>query len=1613
MESVSKGLYDTLDKEKFKKVPGQDNDFIIFEGYLEKSARKKKLVDTINFNAINLQTKWKSRYFVLTNRVLNYFTKPGGNLKGSFRIINCGMRILSKNEIPGKPFLIELEEGRDITNISPDLLNEAKRIVKLAKILEIETILKKARQLKSAQLLQKMFNFAKDLEVIIDYNLFNDCKTLLTSLKTDTILKDLLTSQYVLPKKFVLKELLEKSKELLLETNLTGFRRLIFCVSKTEIEYDIIRCSSLLQYQSLSQFLKTIQQILEKKNIQGLPDQYKSKVITMTFQYICILLFNRIKCGFNFIFLQKLFKLLLSWSLTYFVELEVMGLIRLALLINPINNFRSTIFYISTTNNSQNHIFELMKGLLEQTNDSQDQFNILKYPKLRVSETIKNFGFQNLYSSIHGKKSKKKHSLNSGKQPDHILSFTKSLMTKSLQQFSDIELKDNFDSLAIEIFKLIQVLIHIKPLSLVRNFKKSLVLTKAPTFLSIILDLMNILNSKGSLIDEFYLQISKQLNNNDNLDSLLFGWKILNIFLNFTSPSSDLLPYFRSFVNSSLQFYENIHHRYRLDLESLSSRSDYSRVSGDFPNLQEKIEDYLSIKYILQLINYSIFQLLVSEKELMISNPQKLFISNTISQSHEHLLQHIISDELFLFEVYLLSGEKFTLSVPYGKCYNARSLLLYIFEKIIPEKLLLEFSFNNKIITRKFEKEDIFLINEYDSQFNRQQTQEDSRFSYSKSGLFVNDDENFNETKDSLLTTYFSDLLSGFALYSLNLDDNDNVSECEVFARIPFTPDHSKFISWDKNLFFLNSVEESPRNSKFILRQQISNPNEDLFLKMNFFEKEISNSDYIAYQEHWKTWLLNDNLFPYNVLRVDLLFSEDTRLVNSNSLLMSTDHFHYLLALQLALSWSREGKVLGDISREIQRPTVKYENSKGIDQKSNFTRHIDILETRWINNSENRWTNLSLLSSFLDSFPKFLINDKSLEEKLSLTKNLGSHNHIDIETNEVDEISLDSDFDDKNAKIQKKRRYLHFGVNDDSDSESNNSNSDFSENTHNSHEKDVDHETLYYLHQWQPSLIKKNQEITIYDLQFIYELLKGLGINIETQSIQIEKLWEYLSGFHSLAIELNISLLSPKYRYYLKCAYHSYLTTICPFYGQYYYNCNLLNFNLRENIACLDNYKDQLKELSLINLIISISSQGLFLFNQEDWSIVLFSYFYDIQNIELIDDSSISFQINGLELIFHSFKVIEIYDILKLHVESSLSQGNYPFGTLDNKYHKTSVNNFENFSFSQNHILYPNEILDQFKHYSESKIQSFLLNFSLLPQPPNFDYCNDYIVHKHFKLYISLPQSKREILARQRAEEEELENEINKLAELSLVEKNQSQITKGRKEINNYRNTEKKIIIEDDDENDLEEENENPTFSVSKLDSKSKSKRKHLSLFNNNTSIEELSKQIKNERSNFLSCGTISSSSLNSSSFSTFIHKNAKIPQLHYYNSLIPVKTKSTFQSDIPLLNNLLDFSPSENPIFKKLSFISPIDISRNPNFKSKFHLDSTQQITTSKLLNNENFNDRSIVPFQDLNLLSNPADFKLSIDPYSTGISYLSSFQAKRRENLTENNLYFDSNEQ
>ena len=170
---------------------GADDD-IIMSGTLEKASRDP--------NNGGIPKGWRHRWFVLNSQSLSYYIRAGGEKKGTVRVKGGAIRRMSPEEAGGRPFCIELQEGRDLSVIDADLLDEARRLVRTARQKEIEENLRQGIENGDVPIVTKYLEKAELLFAVVDFALVAEAKAFIQCCSLKNLKQDIRSALQIVSK---------------------------------------------------------------------------------------------------------------------------------------------------------------------------------------------------------------------------------------------------------------------------------------------------------------------------------------------------------------------------------------------------------------------------------------------------------------------------------------------------------------------------------------------------------------------------------------------------------------------------------------------------------------------------------------------------------------------------------------------------------------------------------------------------------------------------------------------------------------------------------------------------------------------------------------------------------------------------------------------------------------------------------------------------------------------------------------------------------------------------------------------------------------------------------------------------------------------------------------------------------------------------------------------------------------------------------------------------------------------------------------------------------------------------------------------------------------------
>jgi hypothetical protein len=925
---------------------------IFFSGTLEKAART-------NDGTVG---GWKSRFFVLGNTTLTYFTKAkGGVMKGSIRVLGGAVRrgVLDNNDHHHQ-YYIELEEGRDISLLDPDLINEAKRHVHKAKRIEIEMHLMQGIKARSLRVITRMIDLAKKSDILIDFSLLNEAKTVLHGLRGNNLKRDLyFTSKLVLRSQLV--GLVSLADELSVDPDILSYRTVRILAQLSEIDQNLLSARGALCIHDDYLFTKAFVTILRFDPLQ-LSTIQKYQLVAIVLQHCGYRIQKHIYNGYPLKQMISSIRRALNCCTQLLVETESMDLARLMILFiqkkmtmmmkdpkSDIINPKSSIVIFNTSKvdhnrrvvadatydkaaNIASYITELGQSAL-----IDSHFDISKYPRLRIASSS-----SSSYSEQTTTEVRSMFKLRRRKSDFHaVMSYSTAPITKSLLKLDNISSSsasssssseaNDYYKLSIEAF---QILLCVMGDKAVSTLGSSLILSDSPKTISqlsiyqsmawLTMDLITAITTRKNdhhhqhLRDECYFQLAKQVSENPNINSRINGWLLMSIYLHSFQPSTDAFQYIKNFIHSSEQ---------SMVQELVTPSTNAAADTDDEKDDQQLLYD---IQKVLNIISYC--KLSINQMQEDNSNENKSNNKQPKLSLSKPLIERIFSQEGLSFEVIAMTGSIYRFSVPYGQCSTIASILLLLYDQMCPD-------------------DEFFHCMHYSFQ---QAIDDDPGISSSSSSdtntAAIDHPSNYFSNESKLKRVM--NLFRGYSLYTANQNDYDESLTDIVLEHIPVQPkmkhviDFDRDIQWDLLCLHVSqsiatnesdvdhdvSSNESmyevfkntfPVGNTFILRRKMSVLNEQLACEFELFREQVAMDDVTTMQSLWETWLnsteggsSSNSILPSDHVRVDLTFAEDCRYVNSSLYPLSRDSFQYLLALQLSLAWmmSREEEAESSLS---------------------------------------------------------------------------------------------------------------------------------------------------------------------------------------------------------------------------------------------------------------------------------------------------------------------------------------------------------------------------------------------------------------------------------------------------------------------------------------------------------------------------------------------------------------------------------------------------------------------------------------------------------------------------------------------------------------------------
>ena len=441
---------------------------------------------------------------------------------------------------------------------------------------------------------------------------------------------------------------------------------------------------------------------------------------------------------------------------------------------------------------------------------------------------------------------------------------------------------------------------------------------------------------------------------------------------------------------------------------------------------------------------------------------------------------------------------------------------------------------------------------------------------------------------------------------------------------------------------------------------------------------------------------------PSDSLRIDLLFADETRFLNSRYYLGNIDQLSYLIALQMSLGWVDENVYNNNFPR-LHYDDQGYDND-GNDFMNNFGYNVDLFA---LNADVSVRPSVRLNDEYgvCHRYKKLIdMNDdkSSVEEEGS---SLGADSLPQLNMEAASSNGGDSEIKmlypiKDNIKHQNKHHHHHHHhhhhrheylqkLEEYSSSSEENSESEYDESVnreytgmnyeHNYYdnneygegeeeeEDDDEGDTFTDIFE---SVATDQSPLTIIDHSKVLDTtsispsyLEGLEAKLKTLGISpsedlLFKIVSKMNEFQNFAKDVNVPLTCHRMRYYLKRMYLQYLFA-WPLFGCHFFQGILLNHSISGDVT----------------VVIAIGTSGLYLLEPNNWSLIFHASLADIErcNIQsadalnrpgVIQTSKLFYLcINGMDLELITSSAYELKRLLVSCAIETLAHGVFPHGS--------------------------------------------------------------------------------------------------------------------------------------------------------------------------------------------------------------------------------------------------------------------------------------------------------------------------------------------------------------
>ncbi len=1470
----------------------KDNSVVLKAGSLEKAARGKE----------GLLRNWRLRYFVLQGDNLSYFTKLGGEKKGSIRVTGGAVRLLPVAEAGGHQFAIELQEGRDLSLIDKELLEEVRKQVNVFRRDQLEDELSKAISVGSEERLSKALDDAQTFGVTLDAELVLQARSVLLRQQHKKLKVDLREALRSLPRRR-LQELIRTAKRIRLDPNNGLLKKAILHVDRSDVELQLLRARvqlSLLDDAQFKRALSTVQQFDPKR----LTVREKHIMVGILLQWSGYsVLRHLVQAAAPISHSINVLNQVLASVSVYYIETEAMQLARtvaeglsqfdakhsLELASEP-SPLRPSVSRRPSARGPVMGLSETAAGGAGGASEpgsafssglhAHGVFNIEKYPALRragasasggaASTSSSSSGGRGLFGLFGSKKNLEDKSSGDADQGGGGGAVSMEFTADSINRPLSTVLKTLEPNIS-EIFEGMQVVLGDRTPAQFNSSRakaRNSLITSNDTF-GIADELVTTGVNYQGLRDEMYLQLCKQINKNPKPASRYHGWALFGVYLNCFAPSFGLLPYLRHFANECLAF-EHKHAKSGADtgaVKRATVRHRFSIGRADQIEVESSFNIAKQVQYCIKLMN-------------TIDRQTAEGLATTTCFASPKVFSDLLNRAPLEFEVVTMTGSVYRLNLRPFEVDSVLSVFYALFKQMLLGTTPLNPS-------------------EYGGYFAASEAAKLMGQGGAASDQSSSSDSFSNGVIDVLLKTF-----RGFSLYRADGDrpvaevardllaasdeaDNAFSSSAAFFdaksskatKRTPLSndlgqysvePSEAQRIHWHEDLLWdllMASLdggsEDGPSSGRrqsiamrafntgvrkrYILRKHVSLSAERFLDQFDMFEDDASDRDIVTSKRLWTNWLTSGSsaaaasvannaptsvaaasavtpskrlsfgaggpsesvsptalaqmkspaapvssasksLLPEDHIRIDLLFAEESRYVNARKYVHSTASLAYLMAMQLVMSFyaddipefpvaakhwgSGHDSVLQSVGLSV-RPCLQGK-MQAADAGSSGQHDSDEFAENSAPAAPAKRTSIfsSPLQTKRISFG--VAKDSTVMQE---TESPFSGALIGVGANSERDLSKAiAESSSQSPKANWSRR-LSSGV---------------------MFVGDVN--TLATLKR---SIIP--EELTESERKYLLQCCRELGITLD-EATEMPALLSWISQFQQVAINVGVSILSPRFRYMMKRAYLGYLAAF-PLYGSHFHDALLLGSytvaaaavgavaNSGSPTVITSSSDDDHSGTKPV--CVAVNGEGLYLIAASAWELMFFAPLFDITAMSVLPPAvqaeennfdndeelsaaqlqstypMLSITVNGMELQLLSQAATHIRSSVEAFSLEALARGSYPHGTEGG-----------------NDIV---EMGAAFIPASDQKeiMKAFLHDFPLLPHPPAP------AVLPRSADYFTAPKSRRAILAEDHAAEERRELEMSRRAAESHAAKYNKSLESGREALSR--------IMADDDEEEEED----------------------------------------------------------------------------------------------------------------------------------------------------------------------------------------------------------------